>query len=418
MFMTSLQPSLQPSFQTRPQTRRNPRFLAAITFAAALLTAAPAALAQTPAVAATLHGHVTSAAGTDFPGGDLKLTKEKNTDPKTARMLYDFKIDASGNYTGAGIESGDYSAFVTQGDKFIDRLEVQLLAGDNKTLDFDMTREAYQKALSPEEKKALEEYKKQNEATTATNKVINNLNATLMGVRADLKTPAPNFEKDVADMKAATDGKPEEGILWMTYGEALSASAANQAKTDRAAGKPAMSDDQVLAQYQSATEAFKKGIDLNAASKKPSPADQAIAWNSMGNAFANEGKINDAQAAFDTAAKLDPAHAGMYYNNQAAIFYNASQTNSSLSDAALAAADKAIAADPDRADAYYVRAQILLQKATVDKAGKIILPDGCEDAYQHYLALAPDGKFAPSVKEVLAGLNIKINTKYSAGKKK
>ena len=46
-----------------------------------------------------------------------------------------------------------------------------------------MTREDYLKNLTPEERKQIEEYKKQNEATTADNKVIQNLNATLTAVR-------------------------------------------------------------------------------------------------------------------------------------------------------------------------------------------------------------------------------------------
>jgi tetratricopeptide (TPR) repeat protein len=385
---------------------------AAAAFALALV--APSGLAQTDA---SLHGHITNPAGIPLTGGgNVKLTTDKSTAAADAKFTFTFPISASADYTGKGIAPGSYVAYVVQGDKFVDRMEVTLAAGDDKTLDFDMTREEYQKNLTPEEKKQIEDYKKQNAQTSESNKAIANLNKTLLDVRADLKTATPNFDKDVADMKAAVDAKPEEGILWITYGDALSASGDHMAIDDRKQGKVPSDDAATAKQYSDAVDAYKKGIDLSAASKKPNPADQATAYNQMGSTLAHAGKVQDAQAAYEAGAKLVPANAGMYYGNEAAILYNASQQNAALGDAALEAADKAIAADPERPDPYYVKAQILLQKATVDpKTQKVVLPDGCEDAYQHYLSIAPDGKFAASVKEILAQLNITINTHYRAG---
>jgi len=61
-------------------------------------------------------------------------------------------------------------------------------------------------------------------------------------------------------------------------------------------------------------------------------------------------------------------------------------------DESAAAADKAIAADSQRADAYYIKAQALIPKATVDsKTQKIVAPPGTVEAYEAYLALAPTG---------------------------
>jgi tetratricopeptide (TPR) repeat protein len=377
------------------------------------LAASPVACAQ--GTTASLHGHVNNAAGDPLTSGNVELTVSA-ADPKTlSSFAYTFPISATGDYTGKDIAPGDYQAYVVQGKEFVDRLPIKLVAGDDQTLSFDMTRAAYINAMTPEERKQLEEIKKHNAGANADNKVIANLNATLGEVRTDLKTPTPNFDKDVADMKQATDAKPEEGILWMTYGDALAGDADHMAAEDKKAGKQPLSDDAVNKEYTDATDAYKKGIDLNAASKKPSPADEATAYNQMGSTFAHAGKVQDAQNAYESAVKLVPANAGMYYGNEAAILYNASQNNSALGDSALAAANKAIEADPEKADPYFVKGQILLQKATVDpKTQKIVLPDGCEDAYQHYLSLAPNGKFAASVKEILAGLNIKINTSYKA----
>lgn len=361
---------------------------------------------------ATVQGHVTNPAGQPLTSGEVKLTKDKTAQPKDQKYTNTFQIDASGNFKGADVAPGDYLAIVTQADKNIDYQEVTIKAGDTKTLDFDMSRAEYINKMTPEEKKALEEYKAKNAQATQANKVIANLNATIKAVRADLASSTPNFDKDQSDMKAAVDAKPDEGLLWITYGDTLQAGGDHLAAQDREQKKAPQTDDAVMKQYSDAADAYKKGADLMAASKKPNPADQAIAYNQMGNALAKAGKTQDSSAAFENAAKLAPANAGMYYGNEAAIMFNAGQ-----SDGALAAADKAIAADPKRADPYFIKGQVLIAKSTFDqKTSKIIPPPGTVEAYQQYLALAPDGKNAPAVKEVLASLGEKVDTKYSAKK--
>ena len=51
----------------------------------------------------------------------------------------------------------------------------------------------------------------------------------------------------------------------------------------------------------------------------------------------------------------------MFYTNETIVLSRAGQT-----DATIAAADKAIAADPTKAIAYYLKGQALISKATVD----------------------------------------------------
>ena len=100
----------------------------------------------------------------------------------------------------------------------------------------------------------------------------------------------------------------------------------------------------------------------------------------------------------------------MFYTNETIVLSRAGQT-----DATIAAADKAIAADPTKAIAYYLKGQALISKATVDpKTQKIVAPPGTADAYNKYLELAPNGPMAPEAKSVLAEIGEKINTKYNA----
>jgi tetratricopeptide (TPR) repeat protein len=384
-------------------------------------TAVVAMGAAAPAIAqnATVHGKVINPAGQPVTDGKVKFTKDIAKPVKERTYVDTTPTDAQGNYKATDVAPGDYMVVVEEQGKDVDFTSqpVTIKAGDDKTVDFDMTRPEYTNAMTPEQKKALEEYKKNASAAIDANKKIANLNATLATVRTDLKAAQPtagDVSKDVGDMKAAVDAKPDESILWISYGNTLEAQGDHFAKADKEAHKPVSGDDEAMKNYNDAIDAYKKGAELNAASKKPVPADQAAAWNGVGNTLAKQGKPTDAAAAFENAVKAEPTSAGMFYGNEAAVLFNAGQT-----DAAAAAADKAIAADPTRPDPYFIKGQALIAKSSFDaKTQKIIPPPGCVDAYQKYLQLAPDGAHAGAVKEVLTSLGEKVDTTYKAGRKK
>ena len=136
--------------------------------------------------------------------------------------------------------------------------------------------------------------------------------------------------------------------------------------------------------------------------------------NALGEALAGQNKVPDAQAAYEAAAKANPPAAGTYFTNETIILARSGQAG----DAVTASADKAIAADPNKPVPYYLKAQSLISKATVDpKTQKITAPAGCAEAYQKYLELAPDGQFAADAKNILESMGQKVNTKFTAGKK-
>ena len=371
------------------------------------------AQAQAPA---SVHGHTQNPVGAPIKGAMVEFSKTLSGPIKDRVWTYKFAVDASGDYKGTGIIPGEYSSALFADDKTLDIVDsIKFAPGEDKQFDYDLSRQAYLDKMTPEEKAQLEDYKKKAGAAMDANKVIAGLNSTLKTVRADLTAASPtqgDVSKDVSSMKDATTSKPDEGLLWSTYGDTLQAQGDHLAKADRDQKKAPTSDPDVTSTYTSAVDAYKKGIDLNAASKKPTPVDAAVAYNQMGNLLAKLGKPQDAVSAFDNAAKLDPAKAGMYYGNEAANLFNSGATQEAAD-----AATKAIAADPTRPDPYFVRGQALITKATVDKAGKIVAPPECIDAYQKYLELAPEGKFAPQVKEILQSMGQTINTKYKAGKK-
>jgi tetratricopeptide (TPR) repeat protein len=366
-----------------------------------------------PAVGGTaaIHGHVLNAAGIAVNKGEIRLSTDRTSESKDRKYSYKFPLDQNGDYKGSGIAPGNYVVFVFQDDKSVDFNDGVILANkEDKLVDFDMSRPEYIAKMSPEDKKVLEEYKKKNAEIVAGNAKIQNLNALLTEARADNK--AGDYDKALAAMQQATAAKPDEGILWLTMGDSQMGSADAAVKAAKAAGT-STKDPAIMQKYTDAAASYKKGIDLNAASKKPSPEVAATAYNQLGQSYGKMGNAKDSADAYEMAAKSQPASASMYYFNEAATLYNAGKLPE-----AEAAADKAIAADPKKADAYYIKGQALITQATVDpKTQKIVAPPGCVEAYQTYLELAPDGPHAADVKGILDGIGAQVKSSYKAGKK-
>jgi tetratricopeptide (TPR) repeat protein len=93
-------------------------------------------------------------------------------------------------------------------------------------------------------------------------------------------------------------------------------------------------------------------------------------------------------------------------------------TNHNRLDEAIMAFDKAIAADPSRAEAYYWKGANLLGKATLDKNNRMIAPPGTEEAFNKFLELQPTGDLAEAAKQMLASIGAEIQTQYKKTKKK
>ena len=72
--------------------------------------------------------------------------------------------------------------------------------------------------MTPEEKTALEEYKKKNAEAGKANQQVANLNNLLGQARTAIK--AGNYDEAITAMTTATTAKPDEGILWVTLGDA------------------------------------------------------------------------------------------------------------------------------------------------------------------------------------------------------
>jgi tetratricopeptide (TPR) repeat protein len=108
---------------------------------------------------------------------------------------------------------------------------------------------------------------------------------------------------------------------------------------------------------------------------------------------------------------LDPTGAASYYFNIGAVY-----TNAGKADDAIAAFDKAIAADPTKAAAYYWKGINLIAKETIGKDGKATAPEGTAAAFQKYLELDPSGPFAQPAKDMLASIGAPVETGFGTKK--
>jgi tetratricopeptide (TPR) repeat protein len=370
--------------------------------------AAPAAAPGT----ASIHGHVTSPLGMAITVGEVRLTTDRNPNSTSRKWEYTFPLDASGDYKGTGIKPGNYLGVLFQNNNTVDFMPAQLAAGEDKTVDFDMSRKEYIDKMDPAQREQYEALKKQNAEIMSKNAKIENLNALLKQARAD--TVAGNYASAIKAMTDATAAKPDEALLWDTLGDAQLGEAVAASNAAKAAKT---TDASVPDKLAAAVASFQKALSLNAAAAKPSPDTAAVVNNQLGQALGRLGKTQDASDAYDAAAKADPKNAGKYYFNEAVTLYNASLTTGKV-DGIAEAADKVIAADPTKSEAYYLKTQGLAPLITQTSDGKFVAPPGLVDACNKYLQLAPAGVHAADMKGLLAGLQEQVQTNYKAPSKK
>jgi len=384
----------------------------------------PAAAQQTPAGTTPagntgkIHGKVTNPTGAPQGSGTVSLSTDGGT-----TLKYSFPVDANGSYTGeapAGTYMVVYRAADTPAGKMVDDIKaVKVEVGQDVVADLDMSRAEYIDKLPADQKKQLEDLKKANAAAIQANQVIAHLNADLKAVAQDKKdvdaaaltaTQSLGASASKADVTAKandirtakyadieslmtkdTEAKPDEALLWANLGYAQ-------------AGEK---------KYDDAITSYKKAVDLENAAKKPRLEVVGVAEAGLGEVYARTGKVPEANAAYDAAAKADPTRAALHLRNEAVIFFQENNTA-----AQIAAANEAIQIDPTQPILYYIKGQGLIQSATVDpKTQRIVLPPDCTAAYQKYLDLAPTGPYAQEVAGILAQAGEKISSSYKAPKK-
>jgi tetratricopeptide (TPR) repeat protein len=292
---------------------------------------------------------------------------------------YTLKTDKHGEFFSLGVQPGTYNIlFQKDGQTFwkFDNFKINLSGENNIELDMAKERAAAEKASG-----MTEEQKKQQEAALKENQKIKGLNDKLAAARA--AEQANNWDQAVQIMQDAVAMDQTKGILYATLGDALTG--------DK--------------KYPDAVAAYEKAVAL-----EPNRGEY---HNNLGQAYLKNNEVDKAIAEYTKAAEIDPANAATYYFNLGAVL-----TNKNKPDEANAAFDKCIAADPTKADAYYWKGVNMVAKATVDKEGKMIAPEGTAEALNKYIELKPDGPYAQGAKDLLASIGAKVETSFGKPKEK
>jgi tetratricopeptide (TPR) repeat protein len=239
--------------------------------------------------------------------------------------------------------------------------------------------------------------------------------------------PPPQYTKEqIEDLKKQNDRAQKQNALIKQAMDAMTAKnwqAAVAPLQQLIADEPnnweyhsSMGDVQLnLGAYEPAIAAYEKGIGLaNAGPGDPAKKKAAIGrmLTQEGNAYLKLRKNKEAVAAYSKAASLDP-NPGTAYFNLCATQYNIGNV-----EGALGACDKAIAADPKKADAYFIKGSLLIAESKTDSSGKVTAPPGAAQALKKYLELAPNGAHAKDVKEMLGFIGSNVETTYQKGKGK
>jgi len=323
---------------------------------------------------------------------------------------YTLKTNKKGEYFSLGIAAGKYNVTLyknaddAKAGKELFPVKGFPVTLDENTLDFDLQKEQQKAAqgvgLTPEQLKQKQEAE---EKVKKENSTIGVLNNKIVAANASMK--AGDFESAIATLTEATQMDATRDVIWAQLADAYRGSAPKQ--TDRAEKSKRL--EEAVNDYQKAIDIKQKAMET----KKDAEDTKKLAayYNNLGDADAKSGKIDDSVKAYNQAAQLNPEGAAAYYFNIGAVL-----TNAGKADEAIAAFDKCIAADPNKADAYYQKGVNLIAKETLDKDNKAIAPPGTAEAFQKYLALAPNGPYADVAKQMLASIGAPVETGF--GKKK
>ncbi len=297
---------------------------------------------------------------------------------------YTLKTDKKGQFFSLGIQPGNYNIlFQKDGQTFYtwNNYNVRLAANErDNTITLDMAKERSE-AAKRGPAGMTEEQKKQAEAINKENQKIKGLNEKLAAART--AEQAGNWDQAVQIMEEAVSIDQSKGILYATLGDALTGAK----------------------KFPEAVDAYSKAVAL-----EPNRGEY---HNNLGQAYLKANKVDEAIGEYNKAAEIDPTHASTYYFNLGAVL-----TNKNKPDEANAAFDKCIAADPTKADAYYWKGVNLVAKATVDKTGKMVAPEGTSEALNKYLELQPEGPYAQGAKDLLASIGSSVQTSFGKEKTK
>jgi len=255
--------------------------------------------------------------------------------------------------------------------------QVAAAAGVDPAAANDATR-----GMTKEQKAEYDKQLKERAEAMAKNKELNDAFNLAMTAKE-----AKNYDEAVAQFTKASTMDATQHVVW-----------ANLAETYELLGGTKTGADQ-LAAYTKGAEAWDKAIALK--------GDDPSYHNNYALLLAKSKKFAEAEAELGKAAAMNPPGAGMYFYNLGALYTNNGQLEPSGE-----AFKKAIAADPNHAEAQYQYGVYLMSKAQTKPDGSVVPVDGTLQAFEKYLELKPTGPFADAAKGMIQMMGANVQTNY------
>ncbi|MFQ5777861.1 MAG: tetratricopeptide repeat protein [Terriglobia bacterium] len=279
------------------------------------------------------------------------------------------ETDKEGHFFHGGLHSGRYHITILRGEQVLWSHPVTLPRFREVLpleIDLQKLREAAERLmrLSPELEQRREADRVGRERAEQLQRHYNRGNRLLNQGRP---------EEAIDEFKAALALEPERGSTEALLGMAYAAAG----RTDEA------------------REAYQRALALE--------PREAAHHSNLGALLVRKGKVEEGLARFEKAAQLDPERAALFLFNRGATLLNAGRPTE-----AVASLRRAIRRDPALAVAHYFLGLALLRTSLPPSEGpdpeSIDPRPGTIEAFQRYLQLEPEGKYAEAARTYLEQL--------------
>ncbi|HXM16814.1 MAG TPA: tetratricopeptide repeat protein, partial [Candidatus Eremiobacteraceae bacterium] len=317
------------------------------------------------------------------------------------------KTDKDGHYAFHQLRAGVYSVTVElpAPNKPYEFAQIKVGSGETPNINAN-----FKDILAKQGAAAAEQVKKQEEDKQKFTGMKQHFDAGIADLtqaqtaKADMgKAPADQRDamkaqvadlsgKAITELEAAKASAPEKDqnmhLIWARLGDAYDV-----------ANRP---DD--------AANAYRQAVAI-----KPTPGY----YNNLGGILGRAGKIDEAMAAYQKSAELDPPNAAQAYRNAGITLYNVGKMKEAVEPL-----KKATELDPKSAQAWYLLGAALVGAMEYKQKGdkmEVIVQPGTVEAYQKAVELDPNGQYGQQAKqglEALAQIAPGIDTKTKSSKKK
>ena len=339
-----------------------------------------------------VSGEILDREGKPYPDVNVEI---KNPD---TGQTYTTKTDKNGKFQQLGLLSGVYVFTLTNEKDHLDfKVQFRVVQDQENVFKLNFKEVMAQQGPNAEEvKKREEEENKFKNMKTHFDAGMAALNDSA-ALRTQLKTAPADQQSGIKD-KLNTDyqtaitelQQAEQGVLpkdtkthaivWSNLGQAY----------------------EFAGRYDEAIAAFQKAAELQPQASYYDHLSMNLANAAAAQPALDKTKLADASAACDKAAAADPTTAARCWKNIGIIL-----SNKNHQPDAVAPLQKATQLDPKDAQAWFLLGGALSAQITPKQEGDkmtYVIPPGTTEAYQKCIDLAPSGPYAEQAKQMLDGL--------------